>query len=70
MLYVVHVADADAVHDMNAAQRVWAVISRGEVAVFLVMAVMFGYGMGTIDSFMFIYLRELGTSWCQARLKM
>ena len=38
-----------------------AVVSRGEVAVFLVTAVMMGYGMGTIDSFMFIYLSELGT---------
>lgn len=45
---------------MTAFQRVLAVISRGEVAIFLVMAVCFGYGMGTIDSFMFIYLQELG----------
>ncbi|KAK9796993.1 hypothetical protein WJX73_010487 [Symbiochloris irregularis] len=52
--------DDAAVHSMSAVERVWAVVSRGEVAVFLVMAVMFGYGMGTIDSFMFIYLRELG----------
>ena len=55
-------AQEHAAEDLNALQRVLAVISRGEVATFLVMAVMFGYGMGTIDSFMFIYLRELGTA--------
>ena len=50
--------------DLSALQRVVAVISRGEVATFLFMAVMFGFGMGTIDSFMFIYLRELGEMPC------
>ena len=45
---------------LSAVQRVVAVVRRGEVATFLGMAVLFGIGMGTIDSFMFIYLRELG----------
>lgn len=29
---------------------------------FLVMAVLFGIGMGTIDGFMFLYLKQLGES--------
>lgn len=60
-------AGDSAADHLNAFQRVYAVVSRAEVATFLLMAVMFGYGMGTIDSFMFIYLRELGM--CQDLLK-
>lgn len=59
-------AEHSVADDLSAFQRVYAVLRQPEVAIFLIMAVMFGYGMGTIDSFMFIYLRELGAglpSW-------
>ena len=36
------------------------ILSCPRVAVFLVMAVLFGIGMGTIDGFMFLYLKQLG----------
>ena len=36
------------------------ILGSPEVSIFLVMAVLFGVGMGTIDGFMFLYLKQLG----------
>ena len=33
-----------------------------EVLTFFCIAILMGYGMGTIDSFLFIYLDELGAN--------
>ena len=41
-------------------QRMRVILSSPEVSIFLVMAVLFGIGMGTIDGFMFLYLKQLG----------
>ena len=41
-------------------QRMRVILASPEVSIFLVMAVLFGIGMGTIDGFMFLYLKQLG----------
>ena len=41
-------------------QRMRVILSCPRVAIFLAMAVLFGIGMGTIDGFMFLYLKQLG----------
>ena len=41
-------------------QRMGVILRCPQVAIFLVMAVLFGFGMGTIDGFVFLYLKQLG----------
>ncbi|KAG2442634.1 hypothetical protein HXX76_002718 [Chlamydomonas incerta] len=43
-------------------RRLWILVRRPEVAVFFVTAITMGYGFGTIDSFLFLYLRQMGAS--------
>ncbi|PNW85282.1 hypothetical protein CHLRE_03g179350v5 [Chlamydomonas reinhardtii] len=43
-------------------RRLWVLVRRPEVAVFFVTAMTMGYGFGTIDSFLFLYLRQMGAS--------
>ena len=41
-------------------QKVAIVMRNPEAVTFFCIAVLMGYGMGTIDSFLFLYLDELG----------
>ena len=41
-------------------QKALLVLSNPEAVTFFCIAVLMGYGMGTIDSFLFLFLDELG----------
>ncbi|GLC51186.1 hypothetical protein PLESTB_000475200 [Pleodorina starrii] len=43
-------------------RRLWGLLRRWDVLLFFLVALVMGYGFGTIDSFLFLYLEEMGAS--------
>lgn len=50
------------VSELSLLQKAAIVLSNPEALSFFCIAVLMGYGMGTIDSFLFLFLDELGAA--------
>lgn len=46
------------------------ILSNGRVLNFLFMSLLMGYGMGSIDSYLFLYLEELGEAGAMFTLSL
>ena len=57
----------DAHGPVGVLKGVGIILSSGRVLCFLLMSLLMGYGMGSIDSYLFLYLEELGEAYVLSR---
>jgi hypothetical protein len=59
--------DRPQVSELSLVRKALLVLSSPDAVTFFCIAVLMGYGMGTIDSFLFLFLDELGARPAPAR---